>query len=81
MKAARALRKYLKSTGENENIEALLKKLLDELLSHFSINVRKVNGKKYKVSSLEDLRFSINRNLHFVHDHKIDLTKIFETQI
>ena len=75
LKAAWALREYLKSREENENFEALPKNLLDELLSHFSINVRKDNGEKYKVSSLENLQFSLNRYLQCVHDLKIDLLK------
>ena len=53
-KAERALRCYLKSRGESERFEDLTNRQLDELLSHFYINIRQQNGEKYKSSSLEN---------------------------
>ena len=70
-KAARALRDYLKFRGKPENFEAVSKDCLNEVLSHFYINVRKMDGGKCKVSSLENLRFGLNR--HLQTDHRIDL--------
>ena len=72
-KAARILRDYLKFRGEPENFETFSTNRLDDVLSHFYINVRRADGEKYKASSLENLRFSLNRYLHSALDHKIDL--------
>ena len=57
LKASRTLKAYLRSRGENDNFETLLNADLNEVLTHFYINVRRVNGEKYKTSSLENLRF------------------------
>ena len=48
LKAARALRAYLRSRGENIDFEHFSNGKLNELLCHFYIKVRKVNGEKYK---------------------------------
>ena len=45
------------------NIDLIDKKELNDVLVHFYLDARKVNGEKYKVSSLENFRHSLNRYL------------------
>ena len=62
LKAARALREYCKSKNMDQNVESSYDaEKLNNLLSHFYIDARKECGEKYKVSSLENIRFSLNR--------------------
>ena len=46
---------------------------LNQLLSHFYIDARKTSGDKYKVNSLENIRFSLNR--FFQQSRIIDIIK------
>ena len=75
MKAVRSLREYLKSRNEPTEFENLNNGELDELLSHFYINARRINGEKYKISSLENIRFSLNRYMQGIRDYRIDLIR------
>jgi hypothetical protein len=62
-RAATALRDYLKENSQNTNFEALDANALAEVLGHFYLDARKVDGKHYKSSSLENVRHGLNRYL------------------
>ncbi|XP_048771872.2 uncharacterized protein LOC125677743 [Ostrea edulis] len=62
-KAAKILRDYLKEQGQNEEFEAYDTVGLSEVLGHFYCDARKPDGEKYKTSSLENIRHSLNRYL------------------
>ena len=74
-KCARALREYLVSREMATNFEELTLAQLDEVLSYFYIDARKVGGEKYKASSLEGMRFSLNLYLQGIRNHGFDITK------
>ena len=59
-KAANALKEYCKAKGMNGDIENYDKESLNKLLTHYYIDARKSTGEKYRVSSLENIRFSLN---------------------
>ena len=52
---------YCISKKMDNDIEKYDKKSLNKLLSHFYSDARKTSGEKYKVNSLENMRFSVNR--------------------
>ena len=60
-RAASLLKCYLKEKNMPVNFAHFSKKELNDVLAQFYINVRQVNGEKYKVSSLENLRHGLNR--------------------
>ena len=59
-RAASLLKCYLKEKNMPVNFAHFSKKELNDVLAQFYINVRQVNGEKYKVSSLENLRHGLN---------------------
>ena len=61
--AAKILQDYLIEKKMDAEFEKLDKNQLNDILVHFYVNVRKGNGEKYKLSSLENLRYSLNRYL------------------
>ena len=75
LKAARVLRAYLQSRGEPTDFESFDNNTLDLMLSHFYINVRQGNGEKYKTSSLEGIRFSLNRYIQKCRKDSTDLIR------
>ena len=78
-KAAKMIKDYLTEKSMNPNFESLEKKELNEFLVHFYLNARKVNGEKYKVSSLENMRHSLNRYLQAPPlERDIDIIKDIE---
>lgn len=48
------------SRGEEDAFETFEAEKLNLILTHFYLNVRKVDGIFYKTSSLENLEFSFN---------------------
>ena len=62
-RAASLLKCYLKEKNMPVNFAHFSKKELNDVLAQFYINVRQVNGEKYKVSLLENLRHALNRFL------------------
>ncbi|KAK3102823.1 hypothetical protein FSP39_014200 [Pinctada imbricata] len=62
-KAATILRAYLIEKSQNSNFEEFDTVQLNEVLSHFYMDLRKANGEKYKVTSLENIRHSLNMYL------------------
>ena len=74
-KASKALSEYLKSRGEPNEFESFDSEKLNRILTHFYLNVRKVDGNFYKTSSLENLRFSLNRHLQLTRKDGIDIIK------
>ena len=73
LKSVRALREYLVAKKMDICFEEYSKAELNNLLSHYYINTRKVDGEKYKVSSMENMRFSLNRYLKDFTNHNIDI--------
>ena len=61
--AANTLREYLKEKGKDIHFENLSKYDLDELLSGFYIEARTKEGTLYKKTSLESVRYGLNRFL------------------
>ena len=59
----------------DNDIEKYDTKSLNKLLSHFYSDARKTSGEKYKVNSLENMRFSLNR--FFQQSRIIDIIKEF----
>ena len=75
LKAARVLRAYLQSRGEPTGFESFDNNTLNLMLSHFYINVRQGNGEKYKTSSLEGIRFLLNRYIQKCRKDSTDLIR------
>lgn len=48
--------------------------LLDEILCKFWFETRQVNGDRYNINSLKNIRYGINRNLKR-HGKEVDITK------
>ena len=60
----------------NTKFETMSDKELNDVLAHFYINTRRINGEKYKVSSIENFRHSLNRYLQSPPvGRKIDVIK------
>lgn len=57
------MREYLKESGQDSKFEEYGEVRLNEVLGQFYINVRKPDGNHYKISSLENLRYGLNRYL------------------
>jgi hypothetical protein len=62
-KAAKILGDYLKEKSQNEEFETFDEVGLSEALGHFYCDARKPDGEKYKTSSFENIRHSLNRYL------------------
>lgn len=75
-KAVRAFKAYLEEIGEeNTDFFTYTEEELDRHLSKFYFSARKENdGDMYKISSLESLRYGLNRALK-KYGHKFDITK------
>ena len=63
IKAGRTFRQYLEGCGCDGNFETLSAEELNKKLEGFYVNVRTNDGQKYKMSSLESVRHSLNRYL------------------
>ena len=59
-KAGNTLREYLKESGQDSKFEEVR---LNEVIGQFYINARKPDGNHYKISSLENYRYGLNRYL------------------
>jgi hypothetical protein len=57
------MREYLKESGQDSKFEEYGEVRLNEVLGQFCINVRKPVGNHYKISSLENWRYGLNRYL------------------
>ena len=55
--------RWCESVGRTDKIETLSKDELNRLLSHFFIEVRKLDGENYEPGSLTDFQRSIDRYL------------------
>ncbi|KAK3088834.1 hypothetical protein FSP39_024307 [Pinctada imbricata] len=78
-RAAGILRSYLIEKHQPSNFEDFDTFRLNEILSHFYMDLRKSDGDKYKVTSLENIRHSLNRYLQAPpYDRNIDLIKGLE---
>lgn len=61
--AAKVFKDYLLEKGETADFETFDDVKLDEILGHFYMDLRKVDGSYYKANSLESIRHGINRYL------------------
>ena len=57
------MREYLKEIGQDSKFEEYGEVRPNEVLGQFYINVRKPDGNHYNISSLENLRYGLNRYL------------------
>lgn len=74
-KAERLFKEYLKEIGEEDlNFCEFSEEKLDKHLAKFWFAARTQNGQKYKIGSLETIRYSLNRVLKR-YGHKFDITK------
>ena len=73
-KTVKALREYLLSKSMNPCFEEYEKIKLNDVLTHYYIDARKVDGDKYKVSSMENIRYSLNRYVQGLNSN-IDIIK------
>ena len=71
--AAKILQEYLIEKKLSGKFESLPDAELNDLLAQFYFDLRKIDGQKYKVSSLEGLRYGLNRHLQSAH-RNIDIT-------
>ncbi|XP_062603966.1 uncharacterized protein LOC134265768 [Saccostrea cucullata] len=62
-KSAKMLRDYLKEKKQALDFENFDAHQLNEVLSHFYLDLRKIDGELYKSSSLENTRYGLNRYL------------------
>ena len=62
-RACSLLKSYLKEKEMPSSFWLFSKKELNEVLVQLYVNVRQVNGQKYKVSSFENIRHGLNRYL------------------
>ncbi|XP_063443130.1 uncharacterized protein LOC134723448 [Mytilus trossulus] len=62
-KAGNTLREYLRETAMDIRFEEYDEVRLNEILGQFYMNARKPDGNHYKISSLENIRYGINRYL------------------
>jgi hypothetical protein len=73
-KAERLFKQYLAEIGEDLNFCEFNEEKLDKHLAKFWFPARTKNGQKYKIGSLETIRYSLNRVLKR-YGHKFDITK------
>ena len=62
-RAAGTLRQYLMEKKQRSDFENFDKVSLNAALSQFYVNLRKPDGTKYKMTSFESIRHSLNRYL------------------
>lgn len=79
-KAAKTFQAWLTQRGIHSDYWDIQPEDLDQLLGKFYFEVRTVEGERYKISSLGDLRYGINRNLakkDYPHDivHSAEFAK------
>ena len=80
-RAAGIFRSYLESKAWTSDFENFDKSHLNECLSHFFMDIRKADGETYKLTSLENLRHSLNRYLQYPpHNKPFDIIKDVEFQ-
>lgn len=74
--AATVLKEYLRQKKMDVHFEKYDDVKLDEVLSQFYMDVRKTDGSQYKSTSLNCIRYSINRYLKAPpHNKKLDILK------
>jgi hypothetical protein len=74
--AATVLKEYLRQRKMDVNFEKYDDVKLDEVLSDFYMDIRKTDGSQYKTTSLNCIRYSINRYLKApLHNKKLDIIK------
>ena len=56
-------REYLKENKQNSEFETFDRVRLNETLSHLYVDIRKLDGQRYKATSLESIRHGLNRYL------------------
>ena len=64
-RAAGTLRQYLMEKKQRSDFENFDKVTLNAALSQFYVNLRKPDGTKYKMTSFESIRHSLNRYLKY----------------
>lgn len=62
-KAANTLREYLKEKEMDTDFVKFSETQLAEILSHFYMDARRPDGEHYKIGSLQNFRYSLNRYL------------------
>ncbi|XP_046584546.1 uncharacterized protein LOC124291570 [Haliotis rubra] len=74
--AAALLREYLREKEEDARFESFDSHRLAEVLCHFYVDVRMQTGELYKVTTLESIRYGLNRYLKSPpHLKKFDIIK------
>ncbi|XP_063404526.1 uncharacterized protein LOC134687991 [Mytilus trossulus] len=74
--SAKLFKEYLTSKNHEADFESFTTQRLDEALSHFYLDVRKIDGSMYKTSSLESIRHGLNRHLKAPPNNKVfDISK------
>ena len=74
--AATVLKEYLRQKKMDVNFKKYDDVKLDEVLSHFYMDIRKTDGSQYKTTSLNCIRYPINRYLKAApHNNKLDIIK------
>ncbi|KAK3086405.1 hypothetical protein FSP39_017969 [Pinctada imbricata] len=61
--AAKLFKEYLSEKGSDPDFENFAESVIDQKLSQFYMDLRKTDGEKYKVNSMESIRHGINRYL------------------
>ncbi|VDH97885.1 Hypothetical predicted protein [Mytilus galloprovincialis] len=69
--SATLFREYLTSKDHEADFESFTTQRVDEALSHFYLDVRKIDGSMYKTSSLESIRHGLNRHLKAPPNNKV----------
>lgn len=69
--SAKLFKEYLTSKNHEADFESFTTQRLDEALSHFYLDVRKIDGSMYKTSSLESIRHGLNRHLKAPPNNKV----------
>lgn len=74
--AANNFREYLRENGIDEQFEKFNKETLNKTLGQFYVDARQADGTHYKVNSLENFRYGINRYLKSApYFRKFDIIK------
>lgn len=73
-KAEAVFKEYLIQVGEEDNFYQFSEEKLDKHLAKFWFAARTKHGQKYKVGSLQTIRYGLNRALKRF-GHKFDITK------
>jgi hypothetical protein len=75
-KAGNALRAYLAEKGRPNGFVTMPAEALADALSHFYLDVRQADGSRYKTSSLENFRHSLNPSLNMCLKYPPNNSKI-----